>query len=227
MKHDKRFEKLEELDDYELVNEEQDIRGLPLVNEEGKQLGVIKDLLVSEDKDEIAAIRLDDGRVCAVAQLEIHDNSVVYGKNANAYANQGVTTGDVDEDEVVKEEVVPVIEEKVTVGKRVADHGRDITVQSRVKSDTVNKDVSLHEEDVSVEKRKVDEPIDRAEAEKLLNQGDKKVTMTEQNEEVVVAKDAVKTDEVVIKKTAQDNIEHVSETVRKTEVDVDDKKTQR
>lgn len=37
----------------------------------------------------------------------------------------------------------------------------------------------------------------------------------------MVAKDAVVTDEVVVKKTAADKVEHIDETVRRTKVEVD------
>ena len=51
--------------------------------------------------------------------------------------------------------------------------------------------------------------------------------MTEHDEEAVVGKDAVVTDEVVVRKTADDRVERVEETVRKTKVDVDDTKGRR
>ncbi len=216
MRNDTRFAKLDALDNYELVNDDQDIRGRPLVSSEGKQFGIIEDLLVDGDKDHVVAVRLEDGRTCAVEPLEIHDNAVVYGHAAKAYADEGVAAG-----HVVEEEVIPVVEEQVAIGKRVADTGAGITVRTRVVADTVSEDVHLRDETVSVEKRAINERVSSADAEALLNQGDTVVSMTEHDEEVVVAKDAVVTDEVVVKKTADDKVERVTETVRKTEVDID------
>ena len=216
MRHEKRFEELDALDNYELVNESQDIRGYPLVSPEGKKFGVIKDLLVGKDHDEVVAVRLEDGRACAVEPLEIHDNAVVYGAAAHQHATKTAAAG-----HVVEEEVIPVVKETVVIGKRVADHGRDITVRTRVVSDTVSEDVTLRDETVSVEKRAVNERISGADAKAILDRGEGKVTMTERDEEVVVGKDAVVTDEVVVKKTADEKVEHVTETVRKTDVDVD------
>jgi len=217
MRHDKRYDALEALDDYELVNEEHDIRGRPIVSETGEQYGIIRDLLVGEDKDRVVAVRLEDGNTCAIEHLEIHANAVVYGAAAAAYANEGVASGD-----VVEQEVIPVVEESIVVGKRVADHGRDITVRRRVVSEEVSEDVMLRDETVSIETRAVNERISTEDAEALLNKADATVSMTEHSEEVVVAKEAVITEEVVIKKTVDDTIEHVTETVRKTEVDVED-----
>jgi len=211
MRHDQRYEELDTLDNYELENGSQDIRGRPLVSPAGEKYGIIQDLLVSKDRSHVQAIRLDNGRTCAVEPLIIHDNAVVYGEEATAHASTG---GD-----AATEEVVPVVQEKVAIGKRVAEHGRNINVTSRVVEDRVSEDVHLRQENVSVEKRPVNRSVSSADAEALL-QG-QTVSMTERGEEVVVGKQAVVTDEVVIKKTAGDRVEHVEETARRTEVDVD------
>lgn len=211
MRHDTRYEELDSLDDYELVHESQDIRGRPLVGPTGRKYGVIKDLLVGKDHDEVVAVQLEDGRCCAVEPLEIHEDVVVYGDAATAHAKAGGTA--------VEKEVVPVVEEKVAIGKRVSDHGKNIRVRSRVVKDTVAEDVRLRDETVSVDKRAVNRKVNAEDAEALLK--GKTVSMTERDEEAVVAKEAFVTDEVVVKKTADDRVEHVEETVRKTEVDVD------
>ena len=215
MRHDKRYEKLDALGDWKLEHKSQDIRGMPLVSPAGEQFGIIDDLLVDRDNERVMAVRLEDGRVTPVEPLDIHDNCVVYGEEAVAYADRGVKEG-----HVVDEEVVPVVKERVAVGKRVADRGRVINVHTDVVTDKVSEDVHLRTENVSVEKRPVDDRrVSTKDANAMLD--GKSVTMTERNEEAVVAKDAVVTDEVVVKKTAGDKVEHVDETVRKTKVDVD------
>lgn len=211
MRHDTRYADLDSLDNYELVNADQDIRGWPLVSPQGEKFGVIKDLLVGKDRDEVVAVRLEDDRTCAVEPLDIHDNVVVYGEAAVSHAKAGGAA--------VSEEVVPVIEERVAIGKRMADTGKTINVRTRVVADTVAEDVHLRDETVSVDKRAVNRKVSAADAEALLD--GRTVTMTEHDEELVVAKDAVVTDEVVVRKTAADRVERVEETVRKTEVDVD------
>lgn len=216
MRHDTRYEQLDTLGDYELENSSQDIRGMPLVNPQGERLGIIDELLVDRDQNRVAAVRLEDGRVTPVEPLEIHDNVVVYGEAARTHAEAGVAEG-----KVVEEEIIPIVEERVAIGKRVADHGRAINVRTSVVSDRVSEDVHLVDEDVSVERRRVDERISGDKAEAMLG-GDRTVTMTEHDEEAVIAKDAVVTDEVVVRKTAGDRVEHVEETVRKTQVDIDE-----
>ena len=222
MYHDKRYEDLDSLGDYKLEHKSQDIRGRPLVGPDGEQYGVIDDLLVDRDAGRVSAVRLEDGRVCAVEPLEIHDNVVVYGQAAVSHAKEGVKSG-----HVVEEERVPIVEERLAIGKRVADHGRNITVTTDVVSERVSEDVTVRDEDVTVERRAVNKTLTGAEADAALAKGGKTVTMTERDEEVVVAKDAVVTDEVVVKKTADDKTTRVDETVRKTVVDVDDNSKRR
>lgn len=212
MRHDRRYEELDALDDYELEHSSQDIRGRPLVSAQGEKYGTITDLLVDRDQSRVAAVRLDNGKVCAVEPLEIHDNAVVYGAAAEKHATAGGS--DVDE------ERIPVVEEQVVIGKRLSEHGREINVRSRVVSDRVTEDVHLRDETVSVERRPVNRELSSADAEAMLADG-KTVTMTERDEEVVVGKKAVVTDEVVVRKSAEDRVEHVEETVRRTQVDVD------
>lgn len=216
MRHDKRFEELDHLDNYELVNKDQDIRGYPLVSENGDRLGTIKDLLVGRDHDEVVAVRLEDGRTTSIEPLEIHDNAVVYGHAARTHEERAATAG-----HIVEEERIPIVEEKVSVGKRVAETGRGINVRTRVVADTVEEDVVLRDEHVDVERRAVNEKLSSKDASALLDKGDRTVSMTERDEELVVAKDAVVTDEVVVRKTAGERVEHVNEKVRKTEVDID------
>ena len=215
MRHDKRYETLDTLDNYELEHSSQDIRGRPLVSANGEKYGIIKDLLVDRDANRVAAVKLDNGKVCAVEPLEIHENAVVYGAEAERFADAG--GADVDQ------ERIPVIEEQLVIGKK-ADVGRTINVSSRVVSERVGEDVTLHEERVTIEHNPVNRELSSSEAEAMLIDG-KTVSMTERSEEVVVGKKAVVTDEVVIKKEGHDRVEHVEETVRRTEVDVDGART--
>lgn len=212
MRHDRRYENLATLDDYELEHSSQDIRGYPLVSASGQKYGIIKDLLVDPSAERVAAVRLDNGKITPIEPLEIHDNAVVYGAQAEAFATAGGSE--------VDEERIAVVEEQLVIGKRVADTGRAINVRTRVVSDRVAEDVTLREEHVTVSHNPVNRELSSAEAEALLADG-KTVTMTERSEEVVVGKKAVVTDEIVVKKEVGQRTEHVEDTVRRTEVDID------
>ena len=70
-KHD--YEKLHELDKYQLENEEQDLRGQALYTTDGNRLGTVRRMLVDPDRDHVAALVLDDDRLVPVSEIEIRN----------------------------------------------------------------------------------------------------------------------------------------------------------
>ena len=118
------------------------------------------------------------------------------------------------------EEVIPIVEESLRVGKRDVERGR-VRVRSYVVETPVSEQVMLHQEHVDVQRRVVDRPVTGAEA---LFQ-DRTIEATETAEEAVIAKEARVTGEVVIRKEATERTETVQDTVRRTEVDIDDTTT--
>lgn len=119
-----------------------------------------------------------------------------------------------------REEVIPVVEETLRVGKREVERG-GARVRSYVREVPVNEQVTLREEHVNVERR----PVDRALGANELT-GDafreRSIEMRETSEEAVIAKEARVVEEVVVSKTSDQRTQTVSDTVRKTEVEVDD-----
>jgi len=123
------------------------------------------------------------------------------------------------------EEVIPVVEEKLHVGKREVSRG-GARVRSYVRETPVEEQVSLREEHVNVERR----PVDRALGAGELT-GDafreRSIEMTATAEEAVVGKEARVVEEVVVSKTADTRTETVRDTVRRTEVEVDNDPVQK
>ncbi len=115
------------------------------------------------------------------------------------------------------EEVIPVVEEQLAVGKREVERG-NVRVRSYVREVPVQDQVNLRQESVSVERRPVDQPLSAADDAFK----DRTIDVTERNEEAVVAKNARVVEEVVVRKDVSDRTETVNDTVRKTEVEVDD-----
>jgi uncharacterized protein (TIGR02271 family) len=128
----------------------------------------------------------------------------------------GVSTGD---------EVIPIAEEELHVGKRQMGQGR-VRIQSRVVERPVSEQVNLREERVDVERR----PVSGEYREGALG-GDpfqeRTIEVEERGEEAVVSKEARVVEEVVVRKEAETRTETVSDTVRKTEVDVEDERNVR
>lgn len=117
-----------------------------------------------------------------------------------------------------KQITIPVVEEQLVVGKREAQRG-GARIHTFVTERPVEETVSLHEEKVSVERR----PVDRVATDADFQTKD--ITMTATAEEAVVGKTSRVVEEVVVGKTATDRTETVTDTVRRTDVEVDDIKT--
>jgi uncharacterized protein (TIGR02271 family) len=121
----------------------------------------------------------------------------------------------------VEEERIPIVEEQLQVGKRDVERG-GARVRSYVQETPVSEQVTLRDEHVSVERRPVDQPISSADTERGDLFQSREVEMTEHSEEAVVAKEARVREEMVVRKTAEERTENIQETVRHTEVEVDE-----
>ena len=114
------------------------------------------------------------------------------------------------------EEVLPVVEEQLRIGKRAVTRG-GVRIYTRGPERPVEEDVRLREERVHVKRRAVDRPI----AAGTDAFRERSIEMDETAEEPVVAKEARVIEEVVLSKDVQERSAKVRDTVRKTEVDVD------
>jgi uncharacterized protein (TIGR02271 family) len=133
------------------------------------------------------------------------------GMMGSTAARSGQATG--------REEVIPVTEEHLKVGKRDVSHGR-VRVRSYVVETPVQEQVNLRDERVHVERRPVDRPAsgdDTAFRERTIE-------AEERAEEAVISKDARVKEELVVKKEADQRTETISDKVRRTEVEVEDER---
>jgi stress response protein YsnF len=115
-----------------------------------------------------------------------------------------------------EEDVVPVVEERLKVGKRPL--ARTVRVYTRVSEQPVEEDVRLREERVRLERRPADRPAEAADDAFR----DRVVEITESAEEPVVAKEARVVEEVVVGREVDERVETVRDSVRRTDVEVDD-----
>lgn len=122
------------------------------------------------------------------------------------------------EDEIARERaVLPVIEERLDVGKRQERKGV-VRVFSRTIDTPVKENVSLREEHATIERRPVDRPASPQELEGF---GEKTVEIEETAERAVVSKTARVVEEVVVSKEATEHTETIEDTVRRTEVETE------
>lgn len=115
------------------------------------------------------------------------------------------------------EMTIPVVEESLQVGKRTVETG-GVRVRSRIVEKPVEETLRLRQEHIVVDRR----PVDRAATEADFNnfkEGD--IEITERAERAVVGKEARVVGEVAIGKTVEEHDKTITDTVRKTEVEVE------
>jgi uncharacterized protein (TIGR02271 family) len=112
---------------------------------------------------------------------------------------------------------IPVVQEELKVGKREVQRG-GVRVFSRVVETPVDQTIGLREEHVNVERRPVDQPISSADATAFKEQS---FELRETAEEAVVQKSARVVEEVLVGKEVSQRQEQIHDTVRHTEVQVE------
>lgn len=117
----------------------------------------------------------------------------------------------------VQEEAIPVIEERLVVGKRDVTRGT-VRVRVHVREVPVEVPVHLREERAVVERHPVDRPVTPADADAFQ---EKVVAVDTVVEEPVVSKEAVVVEEIVVHKDVAERVETVRDTVRRTVVEVE------
>ncbi|AHM58406.1 hypothetical protein D770_00660 [Flammeovirgaceae bacterium 311] len=159
--------------------------------------------------DKFGAINVADqahaGRTAGAAT----GTATATGTNTNT--TKGATT----------DKTIPVIEENVQVGKREVETG-GVRLQSRIIERPVEETMRLREEHVHVERHPVDRPASKRDID-TFKEGEARVT--EHAEVPMVNKEARVVEEVNIGKETTQHTETVRDTERKTDVKVDNIKT--
>jgi uncharacterized protein (TIGR02271 family) len=114
-----------------------------------------------------------------------------------------------------KEEVIPLAEEALEVGKRAVN--RTTRLRRYVVERPVEEQVRLRDETVTIERR----PVSGTATVPPDAFTEKTIEVTEKGEEAVVAKTARVTEEVVVRKDATERVETVRDTVRREQIDTE------
>jgi len=128
-------------------------------------------------------------------------------------ANTGMS-GNLDQTGEAK---IPIVEEELRVGKREVETG-GVRVNTRVEETPVNEQVTLREENVDVHRRPVDRPVSDSD---INNFQEGTFEVRERAEEAIVDKQARVVEEVHVKKNVEQHAENIQDTVRRTDVDVE------
>ncbi len=128
------------------------------------------------------------------------------------------TTGAVPSTGMDNTDTIKVVEERLRVGKREVAAGA-VRIRSYVVERPVEEQVRLHQERVSIERHPVDRPVVPGDVGAFQ---ERTIEARATAEEAVVSKEARVVEEVGIRKEASDRTETVRDTVRRTEVEVED-----
>lgn len=162
----------------------------------------------TEDEAERAADLLDEA-----GAVDVNERATEYGYiRSMPAATTDSTTGLTDADQSIK-----VIEENLAVGKRTVETG-GVRVRSRIVSKPVEESIRLREERVTVKRTPVNRPVTAADLNAFQ---DGQIELTETAEVAVVAKTAQVVEEISVDKAVTERDEVIQDTVRKTEVDVE------
>lgn len=146
------------------------------------------------------------------SEIEKDRNLYAQGRGAGRTDTAGAT--DTTQGEQTR---IPVVEEELQVGKRTIQRG-GVRVYTRMTETPVQESVQLREEHVSVERHPVDQPASEAD---LAAFKEGSVELREMAEEPVVSKTARVVEEVVVGKETSQRTEEIEDTVRKTDVEVE------
>ena len=153
---------------------------------------------------------------------DIHEQtsgaSETYRTSTSAYpaAQPTLTPGATGDQE---EQVIPLAEEELQVGKRTVDRGTT-SIRRYVVRKPVEESVTLRDETVSVERRR---PVTAGEAGVPAGTFEERTVEVHQTaEEPVVSKTAHIAEEVVVRKDVTERTERVRDDVRREQVDVQD-----
>jgi len=162
------------------------------------------------------------------AELARERNLYTQGRDMSLTENAGMTispdqmpsqTSNVPPEQTASSESarIPVVEEELRVGKRLVQRG-GVRVYQHVTEKPVHESVQLREEHVHVERHALDQPASEAD---LAAFKEGSVEMREMAEESVVSKTAHVVGEVLINKEATERTEEINDTVRRTDVEVE------
>lgn len=172
----------------------------------------------------VVSVEVDDeGRIAEATQILEDCGAIDVDERVERWKAAGYTGYDEQAQPLTREEIareretLEVVQEELKVGKRAVERGA-VRIHRRVTETPVQEEVTLNEERAVVERRPVDRPASAAD---LAAFKDGEIEIRETAEEPVVSKSARVVEEVTIGKEASQRTETVSDTVRRTDVDVE------
>ena len=185
----------------------------------GKSLNELD--IPDRDRQHLAEGVQAGGVIIAVSEIEEHVGTVeqIFGKHQAGKIDEAVKTERPAPPVAAAAAgtVIPVVEEELAVGKRAVSRG-GVRVYRRVVETPVEQTVNLREEHITVARM----PVNRAVTEQdAALQGERTIELTETAEQAVVSKSARVVEEVHVGKEVTEHTERIHDSVRHTEVEVE------
>lgn len=184
----------------------------------------------------LVGVKSDEGMVNEALRIMNHYGPVDVRERSSTWRSEGWAGADVDTHvdtmatratattprvtdtrNIENETAIPIVEEELRVGKREVEKG-GVRVHTYMEEKPVQESIEVREENVYVERRPVDRAVDPA----TINAFQERTyEVTERAEQVVTEKQAHVVEEVVVGKKVDTHTETVSDTIRRTRVDVE------
>jgi len=178
--------------------------------------------LSTAEYDTVLDILDDDGTVNLAEREESWRSEGWGGYEGSPYSTGTSGLAGAATDRTLRDdETIPVMEERLRVGKRDTSHGR-VRVRAYTVEEPVSESIDPREDRVELERHPVDRAVTAGDAFQ-----DRTIEAEEYREEAVVSKDARVVEEVGLRKTSDSHRETISDTVRHTEVEVEDDRDER
>lgn len=166
----------------------------------------------SRQEAEQAAAVLDS---CGAVDIDEHatQSNMQAGMNRPPQDTTQTRTGQTSD----ANQTIPIMEERMNVGKREVERG-GVRMRSRIVERPVEEHLRLREEHLDIERNQVNRPATDRD---FQNFKEGEINITERAEVPVVNKEARVVEEVKVSKHTEERDETVRGTVRKTDVDID------
>lgn len=162
----------------------------------------------------LVTLRIEDNEVDRAMEIINRYNPVNIEERSTQFREAGFTDFDTERGTVA----LPVIEEQLQVGKRQVERG-GVRIYTSVTETPVQETVNLREEHIRVERHAVNRPVAEGDI-NAFREGT--IELTETAEEALVGKQARVVEEVVVGKQTTEREQVISDTVRRTDVDVEE-----
>ncbi|WP_422123282.1 YsnF/AvaK domain-containing protein [Planococcus sp. X10-3] len=178
---------------------------------------------VSDDSNQGSdySSHVENGRILLYVDQDFAGTSGTFASGSTTGAGGDLSRGNRESSGTGNEESMKLHEERLNVDKERVQTG-EVNVGKHVVEEEQTVDVPVQREEVYVERRPVNEGSDVTDRDRD-GLGDKDSIHVDVNEERLnVTKDDVVSEEIVVGKRKVQDTEHVSETVRREEADIDE-----